>query len=95
MNIGGSFTVAFSDGDIQEQDSFTLVLDSIITGNDASNITSRLVTNISNLISGDRIECAAINMQDAITLNYRLRGNLSNFNLYSNNNKHAPIQIAH
>ena len=73
-NIGGSFTIAFNDGAVQEEDSFTLILDSITTRNIVANMTSRLVTDISNLNSGDRIGCIAI-MQDTRTLNYILRGN--------------------
>ena len=75
MNIGGAFSIAVNNGDVQQVDSFTLILDSIITRNIVANITSRLVTNISNLVSGDRIGCVAINVQDTRTLNYILRGN--------------------
>jgi hypothetical protein len=76
VNIGGAFSIAFNSGDVQRVDSFTLILDSITTRNIVANITSRLVTNISNLISGDTIGCVAI-MQDTRTLNYILRGNFS------------------
>ena len=73
MNIGGTFSIAFNNGDVQQVDSFTLILDSITTRNTVANMTSRLVTNISNLNSGDRIGCVAI-MQNTRTLNYVLRG---------------------
>ena len=75
MNIGGAFSIAFNNGDVQQVDSFILILDSIITRNTVANITSRLVTNISTLNSGDRIGCIAI-IQDTRTLNYVLRGKL-------------------
>ena len=90
-NIGGSFSIAFNNGDVQRVDSFTLILDSITTRELVANMTSRLVTNISNLASGDRIGCAAtINIQDTRTLNYRLRGkfNYQTFTMYL----HAPSQ---
>ena len=62
MNIGGNFAGNFNNGDIQEEDSFTLILDSITTRELVANMTSRLVTNISSLVSGDRIGCTAINI---------------------------------
>ena len=75
MNIGGGFSIASNNGNVQQADSFTLILDSITTRNIVANMTSRLVTNISTLNSGDRIGCVAV-MQDTRTLNYMLRGNL-------------------
>ena len=71
-NIGGAFSSISSEGNIQQVDSFTLILDSITTRDIVANMTSRLVTNISNLISGDRITCGAVNMLDTRTLNYVL-----------------------
>lgn len=81
VNIGGSFNSNFNNGAIQQEDSFTLILDSITTRELVANITSRLVTNISNLESGDQIRCAAISITPAtIALDYRLRGTLYKFN---------------
>ena len=59
-NIGGSFTSASNNGQVQPEDLFTLILDSIttriITNNImVANMTSRLKTNISNVNSGDII----------------------------------------
>ena len=85
-DIGGGFTAVSVMGDIQPVEPFTLILDSITTRTPFSNMTSRLMANISNLISGDRIECAAVVMQDAITLNYTLRGKLYKFN-------HQPLYL--
>ena len=72
--IGGAFTGFSNEGDVQQLGSLTLFLDSIITRNVAANMTSRLVGNISNLISGDRIKCASMNTENTVTLNYSLRG---------------------
>ena len=86
-SIGGGFTFASDTGDIQPVGPFTLILDSItIRNNIVSNMTSRLIANVSNLISGDRIGCIAIGMQDARTLNYIARGNLYKFN-------HQPLYL--
>ena len=82
MNIGGGFSINFNNGDVQQVDSFTLILDSITMRNIMANITSRLVAEISTLISSDRIGCVATNIiQDTRTLDYILRGNLNNFNI--------------
>ena len=77
-NIGGAFSSNFNNGDVLPGvEPFTLILDSITTRNIVANITSRLITNISNLMSGDIIGCAATNIiPDTITLNYRSRGTL-------------------
>lgn len=76
MPIGGGFSGILSEGEVQTVGSFTLILDSITTRNIVANITSRLVGNISNLISGDTIACAAIDIQDTRILNYVLRGKI-------------------
>ena len=81
VNIGGGFSFTFNNGAVQEEDSFTLILDSITTRNTVANMTSRLVTNISTVNSGDRIGCVAA-VQDTRTLDYILRGNLYKFNLF-------------
>ena len=85
-NIGGSFTSASNNGQVQPEDLFTLILDSIttriITNNImVANMISRLIANISNVNSGDRIGCTATGVQDTITLNYTLRGNMYILNL--------------
>ena len=79
-NIGGGFTPASHKGDTQKLELITLILDSITTRNTMANMTSRLLANISNLMVGEEITCDAVIVQDAITLNYSLRGE---FNLYS------------
>ena len=68
--VVASLLLSHDNGDVQEEDSFTLILDSITTRSGVANMTSRLVTNISNLNSGDRIGChsVAIMMQDIRTL---------------------------
>ena len=81
INVGGSFTSVSNNGQVQPGDFFTLILDSIttriITNNImVANMTSRLKTNISNVNSGDIIGCTANGVQDTITLNYTLRGNV-------------------
>ena len=82
MNIGGGFSINFNNGDVQRVDSFTLILDSITTRNIVANMTSRLVTKISTLISSDRIGCVTTNIiRDTRTLDYILRGKLNNFNV--------------
>lgn len=76
-NIGGGFNDNFNNGDILSGvEPFTLILDSITRRSGVANMTSRLISNISNLISGDRIGCAATHgiMPDTITLDYRLIG---------------------
>ena len=75
-SIGGGFSAASNRGDSQQVEPFTLIIDSITTRNIVANMTSRLMANISNLISGDRIGCATVGMEDIRTLNYILRGNL-------------------
>ena len=80
-NIGGAFTAASNNGQVQPRDLFTLILDSITTRNITNNImvanmTSRLIANVSNVNSGDRITCTATGVQATITLNYILRGNM-------------------
>ena len=42
-----------------------------------ANMTTRLVVNISSLMSGDKIVCATSGMNSSKTLNYTLRGNKS------------------
>ena len=75
--VGGSFSTTFNNGDVQRVDPFIFILDSITTRNIVANMTSRLVTNISNLNSGDRIGCVATDIiRDTRTLDYILRGDL-------------------
>ena len=82
-NVGGGFSINFNNGDVLQVDTFTLILDFIATRSGVANMISRLVTNISNLISGDRIGCVATNnIRDTRTLDYILRGNLYDFNHY-------------
>ena len=53
---------------------FTVFLDAITRNDDGANMTSRLVGNISDLISGDTIKCAGFNVEDIVTLDFTLRG---------------------
>ena len=74
----GVFTTFAEEGDVlQPAGPLTLILDSITkSGGPTVNVTSRLVGNISDLISGDRITCiASMDRMDTETLNYTLRGN--------------------
>ena len=76
MNIGGGFSINFNNGDVQQVDSFILILDSITTRSIVANMTSRFVANISSFSSGDRIGCVATDIiRDTGTLEYILRGN--------------------
>ena len=75
----GAFTSASSEDDFQREGPFTLFLDSITTRATVANMTFRLVVNISNLISGDRITCVGAGSTNTVTndtviLNYLLRG---------------------
>ena len=81
-NIGVFTSTGFSSGNIQREEPFTLILDSITRrDNSVANMTSRLMANISTLNSGDTIACIAGSMQqDTRTLNFILRGNLYKFN---------------
>ena len=69
------FTSLSEKGSVLQDGPLTLFLDSIIRSGSGYNMTSRLVTNISNLNTGDRILCRTMNAMDAIELNYMLRGN--------------------
>ena len=85
-SIGGSFTSVSNNGQVQPEELFTLILDSITTRSITNNImvanmTSRLIANISNVNSGDIIGCTANGVQDTTTLNYTLRGNVYILNL--------------
>ena len=74
-NIGVPFIGIPNEPAVQWLDLFTLFLDSNTRREGRVNMTSRLVGNLSNFISGDRITCAtAINTNNTVTLNYRLRG---------------------
>lgn len=53
---------------------FTVFLDSITRNDGGANMTSRLVGNISDLISGDTIKCAEFNIEDTVSLDFTLRG---------------------
>ena len=70
----GTFTGLDSKGGILRRDPFTIFLDSITNVGGRANMTSRLVGNVSNLISGNRITCADIGDENAVTLSYRLKG---------------------
>ena len=84
-NIGGAFVAGISsEGNSQQAQGFILFLDSITTRNSVANMTSRLVGNISNLISGDRITCAGTGLEDTAILNYLLRGTC-NINIFAAN----------
>ena len=77
INIGGTFTAGFSsEGNFQQVQGFTLFLDSITTRNSVANMTSRLVGNSSNLMSGDRITCVGTGSEDTAILNFSLRGKI-------------------
>lgn len=71
------FTSLSENGSVLQQSGpLTLFLDSITRSGDGYNMTSRLVSNISNLNSGDRMQCRTMNaMESTVTLNYMLRGN--------------------
>ena len=70
----GTFTGRDSEGTIMHQDPFTFVLDFVENIDGRANMTSTLVGNISSLVSGDRITCADIGDEMAISLNYTLKG---------------------
>ena len=71
-----SFSANDNEGHILDRDSFTLSLDNItlnVAGTQA-NMTSRLIGIISNFISGDRVTCAAFEIEDNVTLKYTVKG---------------------
>ena len=72
----GIFTSISNEGVVlQPEGPFTLFLDSITKGGGRANMTSRLVGGISNLISGDRINCTELEgRNNTRTLNYTMRG---------------------
>ena len=79
--IGGVFTASVSmEGDTVQEAALRTILDSVRIWNTVANMTSRLVGNVSNLITVDRITCVGVgsmSTEDTVTLNYSLRGNYS------------------
>ena len=74
------FTANDNEGDILEPEGpFTLFLDSISRTNGRANMTSRFVSNISNLMSGDTIICRELaNTEATVVLSYTLKGTIIN-----------------
>ena len=78
--VGSAFTGIPNEDTVQQTNPFTLSLDSITRRNDVVNMTSRLVGNLSNFVSGDRITCAiTINTNSMVTLTFRLRGKYNSY----------------
>ena len=71
----------FNAGDMAQKEvfihPFILFLDivSIAPMSSVANITSRLVANIFDLMSGDQISCSQLAVESSKILNYTLRGN--------------------
>ena len=67
-----SFNV-LSDLGEREQDPFITFLD-VNTG-DPANMTTRLVFNVSDVMSGDTIDCMTNRDRRTVTLSYEIKGN--------------------
>ena len=71
----------FNSGDSEQTEEFvypfTLFLDmvSVVPPNSIANLTSRLVVNLSDLMSGDEISCSQLTIQRSKILSYTPRGN--------------------
>lgn len=90
------FTAEDNEGRVlQPEGPFTLFLDSISRQNSRANMTSRLVSNISNLMSGDRIICGELaNTEATVVLSYTLKGNrCCLLNLYKSKEQSISITI--
>ena len=80
-NRNGTKIGDFTAGDMEPMEvfvhPFTLLLDmvTVIPTTSVANITSRLLVDISDLISGDQISCSQVRKKSSKTLSYTLRGN--------------------
>lgn len=70
----GTFTRHSNGSEVQRVGPFVLILDSITMRSTGANVTSRLVGNISDFISGDRITCVGDTAEDSATVNYSQTG---------------------
>ena len=77
IEIEPNFHIGNSAPSEQTNGLYTVILEAIDVDQTrrVANMTTRLVINISSLMSGDEIVCATLGMNSSTMLNYTLRGN--------------------